>query len=142
MPNSQRFEFHLKGKVPSERADALKAVLDAAVSGAIAGGELGPAATLILNLWHLLDIPTAVAAPSVYETGPGNDVILTPPAYTPEDEIEYFLMYSDDSGTTWTDVGYTPSPSTPITHTNGYNSGRIYSIFADDVAGTATTALA
>lgn len=141
MPNSQRFEFHLKGKVPSERADALKAVVDAAVAGAVAGGELGGMATLLLNLWRLLDIPISVDAPTVYETGPGNDVILTPPAYTPEEEIEYTLMYSDDSGSTWSDVGYAPVPSTPVTHTNGYNSGRTYCIFADDVMGTPTSAL-
>lgn len=141
MPNSQRFEFHLKGKVPSERADALKAVIDAAVAGATSGAELGGGATLLLNLWHLLSIPIAVDAPTVYETGPGNDVILTPPDFTPEEEIEYFLMFSDDSGSTWTDVGYTPSPSTPVTHTNGYNSGRIYCIFADDVQGETTSPL-
>ncbi len=135
---SRRFDGDLKGKVPDERADALAAVIAAAIEGA-KDGAIG--ATFSQELFHIRDLPQPVSECVIYETGPGNDVICVVPAFTPEEEIEYRLKFSDDALATFTDSGYDISPSQPVTIYNGYNSGRQFAIFADDVPGTATTAL-
>jgi hypothetical protein len=139
MPD-RRFDGNLKGKVPDEHADALAAVIAAAIEGA-KDGAIG--ATFSQELFHIRDLPSAVGAPAITPgSAQGYDIELTPPSYTPEEEIEYTLKYSDDSLSTFTDIGYAISPATPVTFPNGYNSGRQFVIFADDVPGTPTTALA
>ncbi len=140
---SRRFEGTIKGKVPDERADALRDVWNAAVAGAQAGANIGGAeSTIDQEEMHIRDLPQAIGAAGVGGAmAYGYDVILTIPDYTPEDEIEYKLMYSDDSLSTFTDLGYIPTPNAEINHANGYQGGRQYVIFADDTPGTATTAL-
>ncbi len=141
MPESHRnFTVTITGKVPASKADDLSGAVGSFVTGLGAGEGINA----IINSGgvEILPLPQPVGAASVgYGAQYGSDVILTIPDYDPEEGILYLLLYSDDALTTFSDVGYTPSPNAVINHANGYQSGRQYVIFADDTPGTSTTAL-
>ncbi len=141
MPEAHRnFTATITGKVPASKADDLSGALGSFVSG-LAEGE-GINAIINSSGVEIAPLPQPVGAASVGGAMEyGYDVLLGIPDYMPEEGVLYLLLYSDDSLATFADVGYTPAPNATVTHTNGYQSGRQYVIFADDVPGTPTTAL-
>lgn len=108
--------------------DAWNAFVTAGIQGAVISGSV------------LTQVNT-VGAPTTESEGEGYDVTVTPPSFTRQAGVVYTLKYSDDDGETYSDVGYDVDPGVPVVHPNGYHPGRKYSIFADLLPGSLSTAL-
>lgn len=96
------------------------------------GGAMAEAPSLVSQ--------SPLAAPTYYAPGVGQDVQVTAPIFDMDDLIDYSLRYSDDNGATWTRTSDAATGAQMIVP-NGYNSGRIFSIFTGELAGVSTDPL-
>ncbi len=111
---------------------SIQSLWDGFISGAVAAGAIEEAGNITFQ--------GPLEAPEEEDSGPGNDVYITPPDFTPDPNTDYTVRYSDDNGATWSSQ-YSVQPNYPVTIYNGYVSGRIFAIFTGELAGAPTIPL-
>lgn len=111
--------------------DAMQDAWTAFISGGVSGVTFTGSTLLQVN---------AVSAPSA--TGSqGYDCTIAIPYFIRQTDVVYTLKYTDDSGATFSDVGYDFDPDGSVNFPNGYQPGRQFSVFADGQPGALSTSL-